>query len=95
MSISIPVTQEAPAFDYDATAELFPPRMAGQAALRFLVYKRFAFASEAIQFAMEQLPRTLLLGAYLQVGEERYGHQEIRRLYESSDYPLGRAITPQ
>jgi hypothetical protein len=92
MSSSIPVTQEAPAFDYDATAELFPPRLAGPSAQRGLTYKRFALASEAIQFAIEQLPRTFLLGAYLQVGDERYGHQEIRCLYESADYPLGRAI---
>jgi hypothetical protein len=94
MSNLIPVTQEAATFDYDATAELFPPRLAGPSALRFLAYKRFAFASEAIRFAMERLPRTFLLGAYLQVGDERYGHREIRRLYESADYPLGRAITP-
>jgi hypothetical protein len=92
MSSSIPVTQEAPAFDYEATAELFPPRLAGPSAQRGLTYKRFAFASEAIQFAIEQLPRTFLLGAYLQVGDERYGHQEIRRLYESADFPLGRVI---
>lgn len=94
MNSSIPVTPQVPMFDYDATAELFPPRLAGSSALRFLAYKRFAFASEAIQFAMEQLPRTFLLGAYLQVGDERYGHREIRRLYESADYPLGRAIAP-
>lgn len=94
MSSSINIAQEAPAFDYDATAELFPPRLGRQSAHRGLTYKRFAVASDAIQFAMEQLPRTFLLGAYLQVGDERYGHGEIRRLYESADYPLGRAIAP-
>jgi hypothetical protein len=94
MSNSIPVTQEPPAFDYDATAELFPPRVAGSSALRFLAYKRFALASEAIQFAMEQLPRAFLLGACLQVGDERYGHRDIRRLYESADYPLARTTAP-
>jgi hypothetical protein len=94
MNSSIPVTQEAPTFDYDATAELFPPRQAGSSALRFLAYKRFAFASEAIQFAMEQLPRAFLLGAYLQVGDERYGHRDIRRLYESAHYPLERTSAP-
>lgn len=90
MSSSTPVTQEQPAFDYDAGAELFPPRPAASSALRFLTYKRFAFASEAIQFAMETLPRAFLLGTYLQIGDERYGHRDIRRLYESGDYPLRR-----
>jgi hypothetical protein len=91
---SSPIAHEPASFDYDAAAELFPPRQAGSAALRGLTYKRFAFASEAIQFAIEKLPRTFLLGAYLQVGDERYGHRDIRRLYESADYPLGRATAP-
>ena len=93
MNGSIPVAHEQLTFDYDATAELFPPRLAGSSK-RFLTYKRFTVASEAIQFAMEQLPRTFLSGAYLQVGDERYGHQEIRRLYESADFPLERVATP-
>jgi hypothetical protein len=91
---SSPIAHEPPSFDYDAAAELFPPRRAGSSGLRGLTYKRFAFASEAIQFAIEKLPRTFLLGAYLEVGDERYGHQDIQRLYESADYPLGRTTAP-
>jgi len=91
MNSSGPAALEGMPFDYEATAELFPPRLAGSAALGHLTYKRFVYASEAIQFAMEQLPRAFLLAASLQVGDERYGHREIRRLYESADYPLQRA----
>ena len=91
---SSPIAHESASFDYDAAAELFPPRQAGASAFRVPTYKRFAFASEAIQFAIEKLPRTFLLGAYLQVGDDRYGHRDIRRLYESADYPLERATAP-
>ena len=55
-----------------------------------LGYRRFAQAADAIRFAIEELPRELLLGAYLEVDEERYGSEEIHRLYESTDYPLAR-----
>ena len=41
-------------------------------------------------FAMEDLPRECLLGAFLEIGEERYGSEEIRRLYECDEYPLTR-----
>jgi len=31
------------------------------------------------------------LGAYMQVGDERFDSDDIHRLYQSSDYPLRRA----
>ena len=45
-------------------------------------------AADAIRFAMEELPASILLGAYIEIDEARLGHQDIRDLYESADYPL-------
>ena len=41
-------------------------------------------------FAMEDLPPECLVGAFLEVDEQRYGSNDIRRLYESAEYPLAR-----
>ena len=56
-----------------------------------LGYKRFARAADAIRFAIEDLPPERLLGTFLAVADVRYESAQIRRLYESSDYPLARA----
>ena len=76
-------------FDYSVSAELFPSRNRkySHQALR---YKRFARAADAIRFAIEELPPELLVGAFLEVNGKRYSSGGIRRLYESSDYPLPR-----
>jgi hypothetical protein len=76
-------------FDYNATAELYSTRKR-MARRQPLGYKRFPQAAQAIRFAIEDLPAELLIGAFLEVGEERYDGAKIRRLYESTEYPLAR-----
>ena len=78
--------------NYNAEAELFPPRPPRRrSSSRSPVdYKRFKSAAEAIRFAMEELPSELLLGAYLEVEEDRFDGSAIRQLYESEAYPLRR-----
>jgi hypothetical protein len=73
-------------FDFGAPAELFPSRNRKVASK--IRYRRFDKAAEAIRFAVEELPEPLLLGAYIQVDEQRLGHKDIRALYESERYPL-------
>jgi hypothetical protein len=73
-------------FDFSAPAELFPSR--NRKVVSKIKYRRFEKAAEAIRFAVEELPEPLLLGAYIQIDEQRLGHKEIRALYESKCYPL-------
>lgn len=79
-------------FDYGIEAELFPckNRMSRSHSVR---YRRFARAADAIRFAIEELPPKHLVGAYLQIDEERFNSVEIRQLYESAEYPLARRAT--
>jgi hypothetical protein len=76
-------------FDYNATAELYSTRK--RIPRRQPVgYRRFSQAAQAIRFAIEDLPQELLIGAFLEVDEQRYNGDEIRRLYERTEYPLAR-----
>jgi hypothetical protein len=56
----------------------------------FARYRRFATAAEAIRFAIEELPAVRALGAWMQVGDQRFDGDDIQRLYESNGYPLQR-----
>ena len=76
-------------FDYGVPAELFTAKRKGASRQR-LGYRRFATAAEAIRFAVEDLPAIRTLGAWMQVGDERFDSEEIHRLYASDDYPLRR-----
>jgi hypothetical protein len=85
----IELTAVAELFDYSTEAELFS---AGNRNGRRqpLGYRRFASAADAVRFAIEELPPHLLVGSYLEVAEMRYERSEIRRLYDSADYPFVR-----
>ncbi len=76
-------------FDYEAPAELFMAKRKG-GARQPLGYRRFSTAAEAIRFAVEDFPAVRTLGAWMQIGDERFDGDDIQRLYDSSDYPLQR-----
>lgn len=76
-------------FNYDAMAELFPSRR--HAKSQQTQYRRFAKASEAIRFCIEELPATGLAGSFMEVREGRFDGAAIRKLYEAAEYPLPRA----
>jgi hypothetical protein len=87
-SVARAQVREISGFDYAAPAELYPSRnrrMRGPVA-----YKRFDNAAEALRYAMEQMPESALLGATLEVNEQRFGGAEIRSLYQSAAFPLKR-----
>jgi hypothetical protein len=76
-------------FDYEAMAELFPAR--NQKFNReFARYRRFDNSAEALRFAMEEMPPKSLVGAWLEVEEERFDTSAMRRLYDSTEFPLAR-----
>jgi len=89
------------AFDYSIVAELFPTRSEVKAVpsrrrhrrASPVGYGRFASAADAIRFAIEELPPKLLPDARLEVDEEIFDRDGIRRLYESDQYPLARRAT--
>ena len=78
-------------FDYAASAELYMPKRK-PGARQALSYRRFTTATEAIRFAVEELPAVRTLGAWMQVGEERFNSDDIQRLYESTSYPRHRRV---
>ena len=85
----MPVEGETMTFDYGAPAELFMAKRKG-GARQPLGYRRFTTAAEAIRFAVEDFPAVRTLGAWMQVGDERFDGDDIQRLFDDSDYPLKR-----
>ena len=69
-------------FNFDAPAELFPSR--NRKIVNKIKYRRFDRAADAIRFAVEELPEPLLLGAFIEIDEERLGHKDIRGMIEAA-----------
>ncbi len=78
-------------FDYSAGADLYSGH-AGMKHRKKIGYRRFPRAAEAIQFAIESLSPELLNGTLLEVNEERFSANDIRRLYDDRGYPLQRRL---
>jgi hypothetical protein len=91
-SMVMPETLSLDGFDYSAPAELFTMR--GRKGGRPLGYRRFTTAAEAIRFAIEELQPDLFMSAQLEVDEQRFDCDGIRRLYENAEYPLARRAAP-
>ena len=77
-------------FDYNAPAELYPGRNWKSA--KKVKYRRFETAADAIRFAVEELPELLLLGACIEMNEQRLDYKDIQALYASEQYPLKKPI---
>lgn len=76
-------------FDFSEPAELYGGRTVGGRGAS-ISYRRFETAADAIRYAVEELSGALGRASVLEVGGNRFGHMEIRRLYDSSAYPLPR-----
>lgn len=79
-------------FDFTAPAEIFASKGRG-ASPRPMTYHRFDTGAEAVRFVMESLSADMLFGTVMEAGDDRFGPSDIRRLYESPDYPLQRSRT--
>jgi hypothetical protein len=64
-------------FDLNAPAELFPSR--NRKIANKVKYRRFDHASDAIRFAIEELPEALLLGAYIEINDQGAGELIFRK----------------
>jgi hypothetical protein len=77
-------------FDYNAPAELYPGR--NRKSAKKVSYRRFETAADAIRFAVEELPELLLIGACIEINEQRLNYKDIQALYASEQYPLKKPV---
>jgi hypothetical protein len=71
-------------FDYAAPAELF--FCTGRGSVRRPVqYRRLSSGAESVRNAIEVMPADQLAGAILEVDENRFDGNQIRKLYDSRD----------
>ena len=77
-------------FDRDAPAELYPGR--NRKSTKKVGYRRFETTADAIRFAIEDLPKLLLLGACIEINEQRLDYKDIQALYASERHPLKKPV---
>jgi hypothetical protein len=77
------IVPEPGTFDFNVEAELFP------------AYRRFARAADAIRSQSRSFRLSSCSAAFLEVDGERYRGEEIRCLYDSTDFPLPRRAAPR
>ncbi|MBB4278897.1 hypothetical protein [Rhizobium mongolense] len=75
-------------FDYSAAAGLYPCKTVRRTS--HLRYKRFDSAAEALRFAIEDMPASMLRGSVLEVEEARFDGVQMQKFYEADAYPLSR-----
>jgi len=68
-------------FQFDSPAELFVGSSRGYTR-RPMQYRRFPTGTEAIRYAIEDLPPEMLRAAAIESGGERFEADQIRQLYE-------------
>jgi len=74
---------------YDASAELFMPKRKG-GPRRPIGYCSLCHGGGGYPLRCRGFSRHSHARAWMQVGDERFDSDDIRRLYESSDYPRRR-----
>jgi len=75
-------------FNYNALAELYPSRRYAKS--QQAQYRRFDKAADAVRYIIEEMPSKWLNGSFLEVDEQRFEGEAIRRLYDAPEYPLDR-----
>lgn len=77
-------------FNFDEPAELFAGG-SWKGRPTAVTYRRFDTAAEAIRFTVEELVGAGARACVLEVNEKRFNSVEIRKLYDSSNFPLPRS----
>ncbi len=72
--------------DYHAAAGLYPCKTVRRTSR--LRYKRFDSVAEALRFAIEDMPSSMLRGCVLEIDEDRFDGLQMQKLYEAEGYPL-------
>ncbi|WP_245294851.1 hypothetical protein [Rhizobium rhizosphaerae] len=71
--------------DHTGPAGLYIGRkLKGSSGIR---YRRFSTVTEALRFAIEEMPASQLRGSCLEVEEQRFNGAQIRSLYDAGQIP--------